>query len=453
MHRSWARIAICALVFLGLTPAAIRVAQSDAATATATGPALAGPANPALLPQGEYLAHAADCVACHSAPGGAAYAGGRAMGLPMGSLWPTNITPDAETGIGNYTLQDFDRALRRGVARDGHHLYPSMPYPSYAKLADADVAALYAYFMLGVKPVHQLNRAPQIAWPVSMRWLMVLWNLFFLDTHPYQNAADHDAQWNRGAYLVQGAGHCGACHTPRGWLFQEKGLSQSSRSYLAGAPLDNWSAADLTGDGAYGLGRWSEADLVQFLKTGHNASGTAFGSMIDVINYSTQFLSDADNVAMAHYLKALPPAHPDAPQSWHYDATSEAALDQLQFSARGSQIYYQYCADCHRRDGSGQAPYIPALAGNPAVLDSDPVSLINITLNGSAPLVVMGNPDFYRMASFRGLLDDQQIADVMSYMRSAWGNSAGAVSAQQVQALRSKTNPVQVEELNLLRMR
>jgi mono/diheme cytochrome c family protein len=175
--------------------------------------------------------------------------------------------------------------------------------------------------------------------------------------------------------------------------------------------------------------------------------------MIDVINYSTQYLSDADNLSIAHYLKSLAPAHPDAAQSWRYDPASAAAQDALQFGTRGAQIYYQYCADCHRRDGSGQPPYIPALAGNPAVLDGDPVSLVNITLNGSSPVVVAGNPDFYRMASFRGLLDDQQLADVVSYMRGAWGNGAGGVDAQRVHALRRSTDAVQVEELNLLRMR
>ncbi|HEX4051060.1 MAG TPA: cytochrome c [Steroidobacteraceae bacterium] len=458
MPRSVAKLAVYAALSAALLLTGRLVLGQAPTPAPAPAPNAApvaghGEANAALLPQGEYLAHAADCVACHSAPGGAAYAGGRGMGLPMGTIWTTNITPDADTGIGGYSLQDFDRALRRGIARDGHHLYPSMPYPSYAKLADGDVAALYAYFMLSVKPVHQVNHPPQVSWPISMRWLMVFWNAFFLDTHSYQNATDHDAQWNRGAYLVQGAGHCGACHTPRGWLFEEKALSERGGDYLAGAPLDNWSAADLTGDGAYGLGRWSEADLVQFLKTGHNAGGTAFGSMIDVINYSTQYLSDADNTAIAHYLKSLPPAHRDAPQTWQANPASAAALNQLQFGARGSQIYYQYCGDCHRRDGSGQAPYIPPLAGNPAVLDSDPISLVNVTLNGSSPVVVAGNPDFYRMASFRGLLDDEQLADVLTYLRSAWGNSAGAVNPEQVRSLRSTTGAVQVEELNLLRMR
>jgi len=438
-------------------PAAAAVPAAAAPAAVAVAGAAAAPAAPAadsnLIQRGQYLAYAADCVSCHSAPGGAAYAGGLGMSLPLGTIYTTNITPDPQTGIGRYSLQDFDRAVRGGVARDGHHLYPSMPYPSYAKISDADVAALYAYFMKAVKPVHQVNRAAQIPWYEDVRWALPIWNLLFVDNGSYKPSASHDAQWNRGAYLVQGLGHCGACHTPRGWLFQEKALTQDKRVYLSGAPLDNWSAADLDGDSAYGLGRWSEAQLVQFLKTGHTAGGTAFGTMIDVINYSTQYLSDADNAAIAHYLKSLPPAHPDAPASWNYDVATAAALGNLQFKTPGSLLYYQYCASCHQSDGGGQVPFIPALSGNPAVIDRDAVSLINITLNGSSPIVVAGDPDYYRMVSFRSLLDDRQTADVLNFMRSAWGNNAVAVTPGQVAALRAKTDAVHVEELNLLRMR
>ena len=168
-------------------------------------PALA--VDPALVTRGEYLAHAADCVACHSAHGGAAYAGGLGMGSPLGTIYATNITPEPETGIGRYSPQDFDHALRRGIARDGHRLYPSMPYPSYAKISDADIAALYAYFMLAVKPVRQANRPPAISWPLNVRWPLAIWNLLFLDQQPYKSASDRDAQWNRGAYLAQGLGH------------------------------------------------------------------------------------------------------------------------------------------------------------------------------------------------------------------------------------------------------
>jgi len=418
-----------------------------------TDPTPAVTADPALVAKGEYLAHAADCVACHSAHGGAAFAGGLGMGSPLGTIYATNITPDAETGIGRYSLQDFDRALRRGIARDGHHLYPSMPYPSYAKISDADIAALYAYFMRAVQPVRQQNRPPAISWPLNMRWPLALWNWLFLDEDSYHSAPDHDAQWNRGAYLAQGLGHCGACHTPRGWLFQEKALSDAKPAYLSGAQLDNWSAADLAGDSAFGLGRWSESDLVQFLKTGHNASATAFGSMIDVINYSTQFLTDEDNVALAHYLKSLPPAHQRTSQDWSYDPSAAAALDSSQFNASGSLAYLQSCAGCHERDGKGNAPFIPALAGNPAVLDPDPISLINITLNGSSPVVVQGTPDAYRMIAFRDQFNDGQLAEVVNFMRTSWGNRSAVVTSSQVAKLRDKTDPVRYYEIDLLRMR
>ncbi len=410
-------------------------------------------ADPELIKRGEYLAHAADCVACHTTPSGAAYAGGRGMGSPLGVIYTTNITPDAETGIGRYTLEDFDGAMRRGIARDGHHLYPSMPYPSYAKISDADIAALYAYFMHGVQPVRLPNQADPIPWYLNIRWAMPVWNLLFRKDGVYQSVAGHDAQWNRGAYLVQGLGHCGACHTPRGWFMQEKALDQEKLIYLSGASLDNWSAVDLRGDNAYGLGRWSEPQLVEYLKTGHNEFGSAFGSMIDAINYSTQFLTDTDNQAVAHYLKSLWAAFPRDTQDWHYDDAAVKSLNAMQYQAPGAQNYAQYCAGCHERDGSGAAPYMPALAGNPAVLDRDPVSLINIVLNGSAPLVISGSPDFYRMASFRILMDDRQLADVVNFMRSSWGNHAAAVTPAQVEKLRRHTDPVQVEELNLLRMR
>jgi alcohol dehydrogenase (quinone), cytochrome c subunit len=406
-----------------------------------------------LLAKGEYLAHAADCVACHSAPGGAAYAGGRGMGSPLGTIFTTNITPDAETGIGGYSLDEFGQALRRGIAKDRHHLYPSMPYPSYAKIADADIAALYVFFMKSVKPVRQPNRPPAISWPLNMRWPLAIWNMLFIDKQQYRSAAGRDSQWNRGAYLTQGLGHCGACHTPRGWLFQEKALSDSKSAYLSGAPLDNWSAPDLAGDLAFGLGRWSEADLTQFLKSGHNSSGTAFGSMIDAINYSTQYLTDGDNAAIAHYLKSLPPAHPRAQPGWTYDPAVAEALDASRFDAPGSLTYLQSCAGCHQRSGNGQSPFIPALAGNPAVLDPDPISLINISLNGSSPVVVNGMPDAYRMISFRDSLNDRQVADVVNFIRSSWGNNAAAVTAKKVGELRAKTDPVRYEELDLLRMR
>jgi mono/diheme cytochrome c family protein len=398
------------------------------ALALSAGVARAGAAADAvtaeLMQRGEYLAHAGNCVACHSVRGGAAYAGGLKMALPFGTIYATNITPDPDTGIGRYSLQDFDRAMRRGIARDGHYLYPSMPYPSYAKLQQADIRALYAYFMQGVTPVHQPNHPSDISWPLNARWPLAIWNFLFLDNKPYANQPAHDAAWNRGAYLVQGLGHCGACHTPRALLGEEKALSDSNSNYLSGAAIDNWSAPDLSGDAVTGLGGWNEPELAAYFKTGHSRHGNAFGSMIDVINYSTEYLSAEDNTAMAHYLKALPPARPDEAQRWSYEAATAEALKSAHFEQPGSLTYWQRCAACHLQTGAGFDPFLPSLAGNAVVLDRDPTSLINVVLNGSSPLVVGGVTDQYRMVPFRLMLDDQQIADVVSYIRSRCRASA-----------------------------
>ena len=273
--------------------------------------AYAADAGHELIARGAYLAKAADCVACHSSAGGKPFAGGLPMSTPMGKIFTTNITPDPDTGIGRYTEADFFRAVRGGVARDGRNLYPAMPYPSYAKINDEDMRALYAYFMHGVQPVRQDNRAAEIPWPMNMRWPLTLWNLVFLDKTIYQPKAAKDAVWNRGAYLVQGLGHCGACHTPRGPAFNEKALDESGPAFLSGAALEGWFASNLAGDHNTGLGRWSVRELQGFLKTGANAHATAFGSMTDVINHSTQTMTDADLNAMAVYLKSLPAARND----------------------------------------------------------------------------------------------------------------------------------------------
>ena len=227
----------------------------------------------------EYLARPADCVACHSGPGGKGFAGGLKMGTPLGAIYSTNITPDPETGIGNYSLADFDLAVRHGIAKDGHHLYPAMPYPSYVKLADADVVALYRFFMKQVPPVRQPNLKSEIPALLSFRWPLAFWNFLFMPSVGYVAKPDHDMVWNRGAYLVQGPGHCGACHTPRGIGAQEEALDDGSASFLAGAELDAWYAPSLRDDMRTGLGAWSTKDISEFLKHGHNRVGSAFGSM------------------------------------------------------------------------------------------------------------------------------------------------------------------------------
>ena len=211
----------------------------------------------------------------------------------MGAIYSTNITPDPETGIGDYTLADFDRAVRRGVAKDGHHLYPAMPYPSYAKITDDDMHALYDFFMKEVPPVKQANQPNEIPGYISIRWPLAIWNMMFTEADPSREARPR-CGLEPGRLSGRGLGHCGACHTPRGWAYQEKALDDSSGSYLAGAELDAWSAPDLRGDVRTGLGAWSQADLVTFLKTGHNEKATAFGSMLDVVNNSTPYLTDDD---------------------------------------------------------------------------------------------------------------------------------------------------------------
>jgi alcohol dehydrogenase (quinone), cytochrome c subunit len=400
--------------------------------------------------QGEYLARAGDCVSCHSAPGGKAFAGGLKMGSPLGNIYSTNITPDPETGIGGYSLQDFDHAVRQGIAKDGHRLYPAMPYPSYAKLTDADVAALYGFFMKQVPAVHQANLPSEIPPMLSFRWPLAIWNLVFTTSGSYVNKSDHDADWNRGAYLVQGLGHCGACHTPRGFAWQEKALDDGSADYLSGAELDAWYAPDLRGDLRSGLGSWSKDDIAEFLKHGHNRTGTAFGSMIDVLNNSTPYLSDGDINAIAVYLKSLPAT--SGQQAVAYNDATTAVLRSAHDSQPGATVYTGTCANCHGLDGKGFGPYIPALAGNPVVLDDDPSSLVNLVLNGSNPLVVEGTPDAYRMPQFRQQYSDQQIADVVTFIRNGWGNQAPTVTAARVAELRKTTDPTS-DQVIILKMR
>jgi mono/diheme cytochrome c family protein len=396
--------------------------------------------------KGEYLARGGDCVACHSAKGGKAFAGGLKMGTPMGAIYSTNITPDPETGIGNYTLEDFDRAVRSGVAKDGHHLYPAMPYPSYAKISDDDLKELYTFFMKSVPAVKQPNTPNEIPWYLSPRWPLAFWNLVFAPKAGFTPDSKQDAVWNRGAYLVEGLEHCGACHTPRGIAIQEKALDASGAAYLQGAELDAWSAPNLRGDQLTGLGSWSVDDLAAFLKSGHNDKGVAFGSMLDVVNNSTPYLSDDDLHAMAVFLKSLP-ASTDQPKFAYADAAAKSPQ-----STPGSATYIGACAACHGTDGKGQPPFMPPLAGNPSVLDANASSLINLVLNGAEPLVVKGVPDAYRMPQFRIQMTDAQIADVLNYVRGAWGNSAQAVSVDQVKKLRPVTDPTS-DQVIVLKMR
>ena len=390
-----------------------------------------------LIKQGEYLARAGDCVACHTAKGGKPFAGGLPMETPIGVIYSTNITPD-KTGLGDYSFEDFDKAVRHGIAKNGSTLYPAMPYPSYARVSDSDMQALYAYFMKGVEPVAQENKDSDIPWPLSMRWPLAAWRWMFapaVEEHQAQTAADPVI--NRGAYLVEGLGHCGACHTPRALTMQEKALSAADgNAFLSGsAPLEGWIAKSLRGDHKDGLGSWSEEQLVQFLKTGRSDRSAVFGGMSDVVVHSMQYMSQDDLTAIARYLKSLPAVDPKD-QPHQYDKQVAQALWKGDDSKPGASVYIDNCAACHRTDGHGYTRVFPALAGNPVLQTADATSLINIVLNGGTLPATHTAPSTFTMPAFAWRLSDQEVADVVSFIRGSWGNKGTPVNASDVADLR-----------------
>ncbi|EBY2753078.1 cytochrome c [Salmonella enterica subsp. enterica serovar Kottbus] len=388
------------------------------------------------LSQGQQLVAAGDCIACHTAQGGKSYAGGLKMSTPLGAIYSTNITPDKETGIGDYSYDDFARAVREGVAKDGRNLYPAMPYTSYARVNDQDLHILYDFFMHQVPAVKQQNRDSDIPWPLSMRWPLSVWNMVFHDDAVFKTDSSQSAQWNRGAYLVQGLAHCGTCHTPRGIGFQEKALDQNDAAYLTGGTLEGWHAPDLTGNVKSGLGRWSAQDIAEFLRTGRTDNSAAFGSMTDVVAHSTQHLSSDDLEAVAVYLKSLKSSDPQAvaPKA---DTTTSLALLKGDMSKPGAQEYMDNCSACHRIDGQGYAKTFPALAHNAAVLSDDPSSLISVVLRGGQMAVTQEAPTGLTMPDFAWRLDDKQVADLLTFVRSSWGNNAPAVTVNEVKTLRN----------------
>ena len=391
----------------------------------------------ALIKQGEYLARAGDCVACHTVKGGKPFAGGLAMETPIGTIYSTNITPDP-SGIGAYSFEDFDKAVRHGVAKNGSTLYPAMPYPSYARVNQADMQALYAYFMKGVAPVAQANKDSDIPWPMSMRWPLAMWRWAFAPAvADFTPVAGQDPVVSRGAYLVEGLGHCGACHTPRALTMQEKALGADDGSaFLSGsAPLEGWIAKNLRGDHKDGLGSWDEAQLVQFLKTGRSDRSAVFGGMSDVIEHSMQYMSPADLTAIARYLKSLPAVDP-ADKPHKYDPAVADALWNGDDSKRGAAVYIDNCAACHRTDGNGYKRVFPALAGNPVLQSEDPTSLIHIVLKGGTLPATHTAPSTFTMPAFDWRLSDQEVADVVNFIRTSWGNKGGDVTAKEVKALR-----------------
>jgi mono/diheme cytochrome c family protein len=396
------------------------------------------------IERGRYLAVAADCTACHTAPGGKPFAGGLALNSPLGAIYSTNITPDRDSGIGNFTLDDFDRAVRHGIDDEGVTLYPAMPYPSYALMSDEDIAALYGYFMHAVAPVsgsESSAHANGIPWPLSIRWPVAIWRKLFApspDAPAFNPSRYADPVVARGAYLAQGPGHCGSCHTPRAVTLQEKALDDSSNAYLAGGQrVDGWIPVNLRGNSADGLGNWSKEDIVATLRTARNSQQAVIGTpMNDVIVHSTQYLNDPDLAAIAAYLKTLKPALGDR-STFAANPATAADLAAGHEANRGAELYVDNCAACHRTDGGGSTNALPKIAGSSSVLSDDSNSLISVVLGGSSLPGTMGAPSALGMPGFGWRLTNDEVAQLLTFIRTSWGNQASSVSAGDVGRVRA----------------
>lgn len=384
----------------------------------------AGGDDKAEVARGRYLALAGDCIACHTARGGAAFAGGREIQTPFGSVWSSNLTPDT-TGLGGWSKDDFWRALHHGKSKDGRLLYPAFPYTNYTKVTRADADAIFAY-LRSLAPVAQPRREPGLRFPYDQQLLLRAWRAFYFRPGQYENDTKQSPQWNRGAYLVQGLGHCNACHTSRDPLG-----GSDTKADLAGGliPVLNWYAPALTSDPLTGLGNWEPAHIASLLKTGVSEKGAVYGPMGEVVYQSLQHLSDDDIAAIAGYLKSLPATPAPARET----AAQVNPKDKDAVMALGGRIYAKHCADCHGGNGAGAPPEYPPLAGNHTLAMASAVNPIRLVINGGFPPGTAGNPRPYGMPPFRLLLSNDEVAAVVSYIRNSWGNNAGLVSPVEVQ--------------------
>jgi mono/diheme cytochrome c family protein len=412
-------VALVAIVLYFLRPGTLpRSEPSPAAMAT----------NAAVqtINRGQYLARAGDCVACHTEPGGIQFAGGRAMPTPFGNLYSPNITPDDETGIGRWTADEFYRMMHKGVSRDGALLYPVMPFASYTKVTRADSDALYAYLM-AVTPVKRPNHPHELKFPFNNRDLLLGWRTLYFKEGEFVPDPNQGAQWNRGAYLVEGLGHCAMCHTAINAL----GGSSESKAFEGGMiPNQNWYAPSLTSNHEAGLGDWPLQDIVDLLQMGISGRGTTYGPMAEVVYNSLQYVTDEDAQAMAVYLKALPKGHAEAAP------TSQARLVDPAVMESGRKAYVENCAMCHGDEGKGHPPAFPPLAGNQSITMSSPVNSIRMVLNGGYAPGTLRNARPHGMPPFSHILDDEEAAAVVSYIRLAWGNTGTPVAPAQVNELR-----------------
>jgi len=377
--------------------------------------------NAAQLRRGQYLVAAGDCLSCHLREGGEPFAGGLGLNTPFGAIYTSNITPDRQTGIGAWTGDQFYRAMHDGKGAHGENLYPAFPYPWFRRASRADDDAIFAYLMT-VPAVSYTPPQNNLPFPFNIRGSVGAWNLLFLDSHDFQSDPGRSAEWNRGAYLVKGLGHCGACHTPKNSFGADK-----SKQEFHGGKLDNWVAPDLTGNSRMGLGDWSVEDIVEFLATGRNPRAAAGGAMAEVITYSTSLLNDADRHAIAVYLKSQPAS-----------AAITASTPDSGAMRRGAEIYSDACSSCHLENGVGQPRVFPPLGKDAMLQQSDPTGLEHVILGGTRIGISASRPSPLSMPSFAWKLTDQEIADVSTFIRNSWGNRAAQVSASDVRDLRKK---------------
>ncbi|MFT4272544.1 MAG: c-type cytochrome [Pantoea sp.] len=372
------------------------------------------------IKRGEYVARLSDCTACHTKEGGQPFAGGYQLNTPFGVILSSNITADKQTGIGGWTQEQFDRAVRHGVGSHGY-LYAAMPYNAYAKLTDQDLTDLWAYIRT-IPAVNNKVVENQLPFPFNQRWTLAGWNLLFFHDQVFQPSEQHSAEINRGAYLVDGPGHCASCHTAKNLL------GGDSAAYLQGGALQGWNAPDLTPNPHTGLGNWSTEDIVSYLRSGANRETASSGPMTEAIENSTQYMNDADLHAIASYLQSLPASDSAKPAPV---ASSDNAM------VVGKKVFESQCGACHVSDGSGIRQMIPRLAGNAQVNSADPSSLLNVVLNGSQGPFTHANPTAAGMPAFDWKLSDSNIADVMTYIRNSWGNAAPPVATEDVSKARA----------------
>ncbi len=381
-----------------------------------------------MVARGAYLARAGSCQTCHTAQGGQPYAGGLGIATPFGTVFTSNLTPDNKTGIGTWSSSHFWRAMHNGRSKDGRLLYPAFPYTSYTQVTREDSDAIFAY-LNSLPAVVQPNQPHTLRFPYQSQAALAVWRALFFSPGVYEPDTARNAEWNRGAYLVKGLGHCAACHTARNAL----GATEQSLDLAGGLiPMQNWYAPSLTSPYEAGVSDWDKQHIVALLKNGVSPRASVTGPMAEVVQRSTQYLNDADLGAMAQFLKELPASHTAPPEP-------AAIKTQGESVERAAKLYEQHCAQCHGAKGEGIANAYPALAGNRAVTMAQASNLVQIVLNGGYAPATQGNPRPFGMAPFVLVLNDADMALVLTHVRQSWGNRASEITPLEVNRIRANS--------------